>query len=160
VSSTDGVLSSANSSSVLHHCPIHILLPMVCTDHEIEAIADMIKRISADICHQINDDIKYTLGASLEVPRACLRANDIASEGDVSFLQFETDSLTEMVYGLSKEESKKILPVYTSHHIIKKGNYNLLLLLLSTHCFYILILSLWLCGYIMHIYICRSILCA
>lgn len=84
-------------------------------------MSDMIRRIAYDTFHHIGNAVKFTLGTSMEVPRACLRANAIASEGDITFMQFEMDALTEMVYGLSKEESKKILPTYTSHYIIKKG---------------------------------------
>jgi pyruvate,orthophosphate dikinase len=101
--------------------PVRIIIPTVCTDHEVHAVATLIKTTAAECGKQFSIPVKYTLGASLEVPRACLRANAIASEGDVSFLQFETDSLTEMVYGLSKEESKKILDAYRTNNIFAYG---------------------------------------
>ena len=60
----------------------------------------------------IGDRVNFIIGSSLDVPRACLRANAIAGEGDVAFLSFNTDMLTELSYGLSRRDSTRLVESY------------------------------------------------
>ncbi len=61
-------------------------------------------------------DIKfeYKVGTMIEVPRACLIADEIAEEAD--FFSFGTNDLTQMAFGFSRDDSGKFLPEY-----IEKG---------------------------------------
>jgi pyruvate,orthophosphate dikinase len=54
--------------------------------------------------------IRYTIGTMIEVPRAALTADEIAREAD--FFSFGTNDLTQMGFGLSRDDSGRFLPVY------------------------------------------------
>lgn len=99
--------------------PFYFLIPMVSTDHEIEAITDFIHRTAQDLFTQLGESTKYAIGCNMALPRACLRANAIAAEGDIALVQYDTDSLTQFIYGLTKDEAKKILHSYTMHTIFR-----------------------------------------
>ena len=60
----------------------------------------------------VGEKVNFVIGSSLDVPRACLRANAIVGEGDVAFLSFNTDMLTEMCYGLSRGDSTRLVEAY------------------------------------------------
>jgi pyruvate,orthophosphate dikinase len=55
-------------------------------------------------------DLKYEVGTMIEIPRACLTADDIAKEAD--FFCFGTNDLTQMTYGFSRDDAGKFLGAY------------------------------------------------
>ena len=57
-----------------------ILIPLVCTDHELEYVSKTIRSAAEILFEEEGDKVEYKLGSMLEVPRACMRADAIAKE--------------------------------------------------------------------------------
>jgi pyruvate, orthophosphate dikinase len=93
---------------------LQIFIPMLATDHEMEEISPVIKSVADEVApphpsppsplgqvfQTRGTTVKYFVGCGLETPRGCLRAQAIAPE--VDFLCFDTDMLTQLVFGLSR----------------------------------------------------------
>lgn len=88
------------------------------TDHEMEIIAPLIRGTALVRMKQEHCMIDYTIGTSMDVPRACMRADALASEGHVSAMVFDTHSLTQLVFGFSKGEGSHFVPTYKDQHIL------------------------------------------
>ena len=101
-------------------CPVHLklMIPLVSTDHEIEEIAPVIRAAAEKLFISTGKKISYDVGTMIEVPRACLRADAIVTEGDVSFVSFGTNDLTQMVYGFSRDDSDCFLPHYVQKKLV------------------------------------------
>lgn len=112
-------------------CQIQIMIPLVCTDHEIECIAPVIKSAAQSVCERVGFAIDYKIGVMLEVPRALIRADSIVKEGDIEFVSIGTNDLTQFVYGFSRDDCNRFLPAYIEKHIFANnpfrtiGNFNL-----------------------------------
>jgi pyruvate,orthophosphate dikinase len=90
-----------------------IMIPLVGVSTEFERLKQLVdveaKRIAGD-------RVPYTIGTMIEVPRAALRANHIAPECD--FFSFGTNDLTQMTYGISRDDTASFLPVYIAEGIL------------------------------------------
>jgi len=95
-----------------------IMIPLVCTDHEIEFITPTIRAAAKEVCEKYNTDIDYKVGTMLEVPRALARAKAIAKEGDVEFVSFGSNDLTQLMFGFSRDDAERFLPTYLNRHIL------------------------------------------
>ncbi len=62
--------------------------------------------------------LKFTIGTMIELPRACIEAGDIAQSAE--FFSFGTNDLTQMTYGLSRDDSVKFLDAYLERGIYKR----------------------------------------
>ena len=91
-----------------------IMIPMVSTDTELEVVKDTIISTIEECKKEYNAEIDYFIGTMIEVPRAALTAGEIAKE--VEFFSFGTNDLTQMVFGLSRNDTEKLIEEY-----IQKG---------------------------------------
>ncbi|MBI2463505.1 pyruvate, phosphate dikinase [Candidatus Peregrinibacteria bacterium] len=93
-----------------------IEVPLVGHVRELQKIK---KRIEC-ILDEIRENVKFSIkiGTMIELPRACLTADDIAPEAD--FFSFGTNDLTQMVFGLSRDDAGKFLPKYVESGILKR----------------------------------------
>ena len=88
-----------------------ILLPMVFTDHEVDIVIPLITSTIAAVCSQIDgrrfsmESLGITIGAMIETPRACIRADRIAAAQHVDFVSIGTNELTQLVFGMSTEDT-------------------------------------------------------
>ena len=80
-----------------------IMIPLVSTDKEVELIKKSISSISEEIWPDIACRINYKLGIVVETPRAALKAQNLSELSD--FLSFGTNDLTQMTYGLSRDDA-------------------------------------------------------
>lgn len=99
-------------------CKPEIMIPVVSTDAEIAYILPLIKEEAAKILSQYGltvKDIPYKIGTMMELPRACVCADDIARAG-VEFMSFGTNDLTQSTFGFSRDDVGKFVPSY-----IEKG---------------------------------------
>ena len=101
-------------------CPVllKLMIPLVSTDHEIEEIAPVVRAAADKLFVTTGKSVTYDLGTMIEVPRACLRADAIVTEGDVNFVSFGTNDLTQMVYGFSRDDSESFLPHYVKKKLV------------------------------------------
>ena len=110
---TKAVLSAANAAqgkgAIVN---LKLMIPLITTDHEVEEIVPVIKNVAEQLFKETGKTVAYDIGTMIEVPRACLRADAIIQEGDISFVSFGTNDLTQMTYGFSRDDSDRFLPYY------------------------------------------------
>lgn len=87
-----------------------IMLPLVSASREVELIKARVDTVAAAVRREKGQDFAYRLGVMVETPRATLRAGDIAPQ--VSFLSFGTNDLTQMTYGLSRDDAGRFMSEY------------------------------------------------
>ena len=80
------------------------------SNKEVDLVRDSIKKVFLQLNKNSSIDLKYKLGVMVETPRAALRAGDIAQSCD--FLSFGTNDLTQMTYGLSRDDSNRFMKEY------------------------------------------------
>ena len=101
---------------------LSLMLPMVSTTSEVESLVPMINH-TAEQCFKIaNKRIAYRLGCMLETPRSCLIADSLSSLESVSFVTFDTNELTQFVWGMAKDDcTKNITQNYLKRNVLKTG---------------------------------------
>jgi len=87
-----------------------IMIPLVATAAELATLRALVERTASEVFESAGRRIRYTIGTMIEVPRAALTADEIAREAD--FFSFGTNDLTQMGFGLSRDDSGRFLPVY------------------------------------------------
>lgn len=94
-----------------------IMIPLTGTVEEIRLQEKIIKKEIELVFEEKNHRINYTLGTMIEIPRACVVADEIAKHTD--FFSFGTNDLTQMTFGYSRDDSGKFLPIYLEKGILK-----------------------------------------
>jgi len=89
-----------------------VMIPLVSAVREIDVLKGHIDRIAALVNEIESDMVDYTVGVMIETPRACLRAADIAAT--CGFLSFGTNDLTQMLYGLSRDDAGRFMHDYVA----------------------------------------------
>jgi len=95
-----------------------IMIPLVSTAAEIEIIRNLVVKTAEKIQKIHSIKIKYYVGTMIELPRAALRARDIAKYAD--FFSFGTNDLTQTTFGISRDDSAKFLNDYVENKIFNK----------------------------------------
>ncbi len=101
-----------------------IMIPLVGSLKEIQNQADVINATAAKVFEEQGQSLPYLVGTMIEVPRAALTANEIASVAD--FFSFGTNDLTQMTFGFSRDDAPKFLKFYKEHGIIKTDPFEVL----------------------------------
>lgn len=92
-----------------------IMVPLVSSGGEIRYLKKLITNIADGIITDSGIKLKYMVGTMIELPRAAVSADRIAEEAE--FFSFGTNDLTQMSYGLSRDDAGKFLPVYLDKKI-------------------------------------------
>ena len=87
-----------------------IMIPLVSARREVELVKTQIDAVAAAVKNDKGVDFTYRLGVMVETPRAALRADEIAVH--CSFLSFGTNDLTQMTYGLSRDDAGRFMSSY------------------------------------------------
>ncbi len=87
-----------------------IMIPLVCEIKEVKFVKDIIVRTADAIIAEAGVKLDYMVGTMIEIPRAALLADEIATEAE--FFSFGTNDLTQMTYGLSRDDAGRILDDY------------------------------------------------
>jgi len=98
-----------------------IMIPLVALKTEIEVLKKLVDRIAAEVKRRYaaekgGGEIRYTVGTMIELPRAALRAGEIAEVAE--FFSFGTNDLTQTTYGLSRDDAGSFLKAYEQQKII------------------------------------------
>ena len=101
-----------------------IMVPLVGSLKELQHQANVINTTAAKVFDEKGDSIPYLVGTMIEVPRAALTANEIASVAD--FFSFGTNDLTQMTFGFSRDDAPKFLKFYKEHGVIKTDPFEVL----------------------------------
>jgi pyruvate,orthophosphate dikinase len=94
-----------------------IMIPLVSHLKELQIIKKDLQEIIAKTMKDENVILTYTMGTMIELPRAALTANQIATEAD--FFSFGTNDLTQTTLGLSRDDSSRFLPEYVDRSIFE-----------------------------------------
>jgi pyruvate, orthophosphate dikinase len=95
-----------------------IMIPLVGHVKELEAMKKLAVSVADRVQKEYRAKVPYTVGTMIELPRACITSDEIAVHAD--FYSFGTNDLTQTVYGLSRDDSGRFLPVYVENGILKE----------------------------------------
>ena len=87
----------------------HIMIPLVGEVKELKFVKDIVVATADKLIAEAGVDMKYEVGTMIEIPRAALTADEIATEAD--FFSFGTNDLTQMTFGFSRDDAGKFLNV-------------------------------------------------
>ena len=92
-----------------------IMIPLTGETKEFKFVKDIVVKTANEVIAASGIDLKYEVGTMIEIPRACLTAEDIAQEAE--FFCFGTNDLTQMAFGFSRDDAGKFLPAYYANKI-------------------------------------------
>jgi pyruvate,orthophosphate dikinase len=95
-----------------------IMIPLVATKKELDLIKVSIDRIAAEVDKSTGHKLSYMVGTMIELPRAALRAGEIAETAE--FFSFGTNDLTQTTLGLSRDDSGSFLGAYQKAGILEQ----------------------------------------
>jgi pyruvate,orthophosphate dikinase len=101
-----------------------IMIPLVSMKKELDILKTMIDRVAEEVIAQTGVTIKYLVGTMIELPRAALRAGDIAETAQ--FFSFGTNDLTQTTFGLSRDDASSFLPDYYDANIFEQDPFSTL----------------------------------
>ncbi|MBC2252485.1 pyruvate, phosphate dikinase [Listeria welshimeri] len=95
-----------------------IMIPLIATKSELSYIKKEIKQVTHAIFDRERMVLPYDIGTMIEIPRACVTADEIAEEAQ--FFSFGTNDLTQLTYGFSRDDATKFLADYYEKDILAK----------------------------------------
>jgi pyruvate,orthophosphate dikinase len=96
-----------------------IMIPLVGFLKELELQVALVRQVAAQVNKEHNIRLNYLVGTMIEIPRACVVADEIAKEAE--FFSFGTNDLTQTTLGMSRDDSGSFLPAYQNMEIIKQN---------------------------------------
>jgi len=93
-----------------------IMIPLVGTRAEFEKLKVLVDETARKVTAESRQPVSYTVGTMIEIPRAALRAGEIAQKAD--FFSFGTNDLTQMTFGYSRDDAGSFLPAYIESGIL------------------------------------------
>ncbi|MSO76603.1 MAG: pyruvate, phosphate dikinase [Alphaproteobacteria bacterium] len=97
---------------------VEIMVPLVATRIELTLMKAVIDRVAGEVAGEAGARLDYSVGTMIELPRAALRAGDIAAEAE--FFSFGTNDLTQTTFGISRDDAGSFLETYRQRGIIEK----------------------------------------
>ena len=101
-----------------------IMIPLVSTSAELREQAALVRETAARVAGEHGMTIGYTVGTMIELPRAALTADHVAESAD--FFSFGTNDLTQMTFGLSRDDSGRFLPRYVETKLLADDPFQVL----------------------------------
>ena len=92
-----------------------VMIPLVATKRELALMRALVERVAAEVFTEKGREIAYLTGTMIELPRAALRAGEIAEEGE--FFSFGTNDLTQTTLGVSRDDAGRFLSTYVDKGI-------------------------------------------
>jgi len=93
-----------------------IMIPLVGHVNELKMMRELTVRVAEEVQKKYKTKVNYTVGTMIELPRAVLTADEIASQAD--FFSFGTNDLTQTNFGLSRDDAGRFLPYYIEKGIL------------------------------------------
>jgi pyruvate,orthophosphate dikinase len=93
-----------------------IMVPLVATKAEVDIIKERIVAMAEAVAKETGATLHYHVGTMIELPRACLRAGEIAETAE--FFSFGTNDLTQTTFGISRDDAASFLGPYTAKGIL------------------------------------------
>jgi pyruvate,orthophosphate dikinase len=93
-----------------------IMIPLVAHVTELKIMREMVIKVADEVQKKYNIKVPYTVGTMIEVARATITADEIATQAD--FFSFGTNDLTQTTFGLSRDDGGRFLPYYVEKGIL------------------------------------------
>ncbi len=94
-----------------------IMIPLVGDVKELQYVRKVVVETAEKVMAEKGAKLSYSVGTMIEIPRACLTADQVAAEAD--FFSFGTNDLTQMTYGFSRDDASKFLESYYGKKIFE-----------------------------------------
>jgi pyruvate,orthophosphate dikinase len=94
-----------------------IMIPVVGIYEEIRLLKELVDKKAAEVMNKYGIKLDYLVGTMIELPRACMVADEIAN--DAEFFSFGTNDLTQTTFGFSRDDIGSFLPDYLNKNILK-----------------------------------------
>jgi len=102
-----------------------VMIPGVGTKEEMQTTRDAAKRVADEVLEEHGTGLAYRIGTMIELPRACVVADEIAAFAE--FFSFGTNDLTQTTYGYSRDDAEaSFIPVYLEKRILKDDPFQVL----------------------------------
>lgn len=101
-----------------------IMIPLVSAKREVELVKTRIDAVAAAVRTEHSDAFEFKLGVMVETPRAALRAEEIAP--NCHFFSFGTNDLTQMTYGLSRDDAGRFMSAYVQQGVYAEDPFHTL----------------------------------
>ena len=101
-----------------------VMIPLVSAKREVELVKTRIDAVAAAVRTATGADFTYRMGVMVETPRAALRAGEIAQHA--AFLSFGTNDLTQMTYGLSRDDAGRFMGDYVNQGVFPEDPFHVL----------------------------------
>lgn len=114
---TKAIMEAAVEVSVEEGIEIvpEIMIPLIGEIKELKYVKNIVVETAEKVMEEKGKKLNYLVGTMIEIPRAALTADQIATEAE--FFSFGTNDLTQMTYGLSRDDAGKILADYIDKNI-------------------------------------------
>jgi pyruvate,orthophosphate dikinase len=96
---------------------VEVMIPLIASREEFEFLSEKIIAVADAVQGEKGVKLNYSIGTMIELPRACLRAHEIANSAE--FFSFGTNDLTQTAYGLSRDDSASFLGDYIARGIFE-----------------------------------------
>jgi pyruvate,orthophosphate dikinase len=93
-----------------------IMVPLIATKIELDLIKERIDATAKKVAAETGAKVKYQVGTMIELPRAALKAGEIAETAE--FFSFGTNDLTQTTFGISRDDAASFLNIYTAKGIL------------------------------------------
>ena len=96
---------------------LEIMIPVTIGSAELKTMELIVERVYNEVKEKVGMDVPYLYGTMIEIPRACMRAGDMAQSAQ--FFSFGTNDLSQMSFGFSRDDIDSFLPEYLDRHILR-----------------------------------------
>jgi pyruvate,orthophosphate dikinase len=93
-----------------------VMVPLIATKAEFDVVKARIDAMAQAVAREKNAKVDYQVGTMIELPRACLLADEIAQSAE--FFSFGTNDLTQTTFGISRDDAASFLGIYTARGIL------------------------------------------
>lgn len=101
-----------------------IMVPLVGEPEEMRRVRGSIESVVGDVLDSLGTDLDYEIGTMIEIPRACVLADEIAE--DAEFFSFGTNDLTQLTFGYSRDDAGKFLEEYLEEGVLEDNPFQTL----------------------------------
>ena len=109
-------LANCNKNKIKSIMP-EIMIPLVSTEAEIKIMKELVIKVAKEVEKKNKIKLNFLVGTMIELPRAALKAKDIAKHAE--FFSFGTNDLTQTTFGISRDDSSKFLNDYIENKIFE-----------------------------------------
>jgi pyruvate,orthophosphate dikinase len=96
---------------------LEVMVPLIATKVEFDLVKARIDAMAQAVARESGVKLKYQVGTMIELPRACLKAGEIAETAE--FFSFGTNDLTQTTYGISRDDAASFLGTYVARGILE-----------------------------------------